>query len=216
MAKRKLKPAAMLNPVPAVMVSCGHGAEKNIITAAWTGIINSNPPMAYVSVRKCRHSHHLIAESGEFVINLTTEELAHATDYCGVKSGRDVDKWKETGLTPEPAEQVNCPMIAESPVNLECRVTEVKEYPSHDMFIAEILQVHADEALFDEEGRIALDEAGLICYSHGEYFGLRKKPLGRFGFSVMKARTKKRLNREQREKQRKKSSKGKRYKERRG
>src|SRR5699024_7331813 len=127
---------------------------------------------AYVSVRKCRHSHHLITESGEFVINLTTEELAHATDYCGVKSGRDVDKWKETGLTPEPAEQVNCPMIAESPVNLECRVTEVKEYPSHDMFIAEILQVHADEALFDEEGRIALDEAGLICYSHGEYFGL--------------------------------------------
>ena len=203
MPKRKLKPAAMLNPVPAVMVSCGQGAEKNIITVAWTGIVNSNPPMAYISVRKSRFSHELIRKSGEFVINLTTETLSRAVDFCGVKSGRDVDKWKETGLTAKRAEKVRCPLIEESPVNLECRVSEIREYPSHDMFIAEILQVHVDESLFDEKGRIALDEAGLLCYSHGEYFGVKKKPVGRFGFSVVKAKTRKRINRENWEKQRK-------------
>lgn len=196
MAKREMKPGTMLNPVPAVMVTCGSGEEANIITIAWTGIINSDPPITYVSVRKSRHSHKLISESGEFVINLTTEELAKATDYCGVKSGRDVNKIKDIGLTFEPAEEVSCPMIAESPVNLECKVIEVKEYPTHDMFIAEIVRVHADEALYDKTDRIRLDRAGLLAYSHGEYFGLKKQPIGKFGYSIMKAKTKKRINRE--------------------
>lgn len=196
MAKREMKPGTMLNPVPAVMVTCGSGEEANIITIAWTGIINSDPPITYVSVRKSRHSHKLISESGEFVINLTTEELAKATDYCGVKSGRDVNKIKDTGLTFEPAKEVSCPMIAESPVNLECKVIEVKEYPTHDMFIAEIVRVHADEALYDKTDRIRLDRAGLLAYNHGEYFGLKKQPIGKFGYSIMKAKTKKRINRE--------------------
>lgn len=194
MAKREMKPGTMLNPVPAVMVTCGSGEEANIITIAWTGIINSNPPITYVSVRKSRHSHKLISESGEFVINLTTEELAKATDYCGVKSGRDVNKIKDTGLTFEPAKEVSCPMITESPVNLECKVIEVKEYPTHDMFIAEIVRVHADEALYDKTDRIRLDRAGLLAYNHGEYFGLKKQPIGKFGYSIMKAKTKKRIN----------------------
>lgn len=196
MAKREMEPGTMLNPVPAVMVTCGSGEEANIITIAWTGIINSNPPITYVSVRKSRHSHKLISESGEFVINLTTEELAKATDYCGVKSGRDVNKIKDTGLTFEPAKEVSCPMITESPVNLECKVIEVKEYPTHDMFIAEIVRVHADEALYDKTDRIRLDRAGLLAYNHGEYFGLKKQPIGKFGYSIMKAKTKKRINRE--------------------
>lgn len=196
MAKREMKPGTMLNPVPAVMVTCGSGEEANIITIAWTGIINSNPPITYVSVRKSRHSHKLISESGEFVINLTTEELAKATDYCGVKSGRDVNKIKDTGLTFEPAKEVSCPMITESPVNLECKVIEVKEYPTHDMFIAEIVRVHADEALYDKTDRIRLDRAGLLAYNHGEYFGLKKQPIGKFGYSIMKAKTKKRINSE--------------------
>ena len=195
-----MKPSTMLNPVPAVMVTCGEGGQRNIITIAWTGIVNSQPPMTYVSVRKSRHSHGLISESGEFVINLTTEELVRETDFCGVKSGRDVDKFQEMGLHAEAAEIVRCPMIAESPVNMECKVVEVREYPTHDMFIAEIVKVHADETLFDEEGRIRLDRAGLLCYNHGEYFGIRRNPLGRFGFSVMKAKTRRRINREKAEK----------------
>lgn len=196
MTKRAMKPGTMLNPLPVVMVSCGNDSEKNIITIAWTGIINSEPPITYVSVRKSRHSHQLINESGEFVINLTTENLAKVTDFCGVKSGRDLDKFKETGLHAEKAEIVSCPMICESPVNLECKVIEVKEYPSHDMFIAEIVKVHADEKLFDEKGRICLDEAGMLSYSHGEYFGLKRQPLGKFGYSIMKPKTRKRINRE--------------------
>lgn len=197
MAKKTLKPGTILCPVPAVMVSCGSGEEKNIITIAWTGIINSDPPLTYVSVRKSRHSHHLIEESGEYVINLTTEDLAFATDYCGVKSGRDVDKFQELHLTPEPAEQVSCPMIGESPVNLECKVTEVHSYPTHDMFVAEIVAVHVDEAAFDEKGRMPLENLGMLTYVHGQYLGVKKHSLGRFGFSVMKPKTRKRLNREQ-------------------
>ena len=196
MAKVSMRPGTMLNPVPAVMVTCGNKKEQNIITIAWTGIINSEPPITYVSVRKSRYSHHLIEESGEFVINLTTEALAKATDFCGVKSGRDLDKFKETGLTPEDAEIVSCKMIKESPVNLECRVLEVKEYPTHDMFIAEIVKVHADEKYFDEKGRICLDQAGMLCYNHGEYFGIKKNPIGKFGYSIMKPKTRKRINRE--------------------
>lgn len=196
MAKIAMKPGTMLNPVPVVMVSCGNEEEANIITIAWTGIINSQPPMTYVSVRKSRHSHEMIRESGEFVINLTTEKLAKATDFCGVKSGRDMDKFKETGLHRQAAEIVSCPLICESPVNLECKVLEVKEYPSHDMFIAEIVKVHADKELFDEKGRICLDKAGLLCYNHGEYFGIKRQPLGKFGYSIMKPKTQKRINRE--------------------
>ena len=196
-----MKPGTMLNPVPAVMVTCADGESSNIITIVWTGIINSDPPMTYVSVRNERYSHRLIKESGEFVINLTTEELAKATDFCGVRSGRNIDKAAETGLSFVPAEIVGCPMISESPVNIECRVTEIKELGSHDMFMAEIVKVHADEKLFDENGRLCLEKAGLISYSHGEYFGLKKNPIGKFGFSVMKAKTRKRINREKAAKQ---------------
>ena len=196
MAKRSLKPGTLLCPVPAVMVTCGSGEEKNIITIAWTGIVNSDPPMTYVSVRKSRHSHHLIEESGEFVINATTEDLAFATDYCGVKSGRDVDKFKEMNLTPIPAEKVSCPMIEESPVNLECKVVEVHNYPTHDMFVGEIVAMHVDEAIFDENGKMPVESIGLLSYAHGHYMGVKRKPIGRFGYSVMKAKTKKRLNRE--------------------
>ena len=144
MSKLTFKPGTMLNPVPAVMVSCGDENEKNIITIAWTGIINTDPPMTYVSVRKERHSHDIIKRTGEFVINLTTEKLAFATDYCGVRSGRDVDKFKEQKLTAEASQVVKCPSIGESPVNIECRVTEVKELGTHDMFMAEIVSVTVD------------------------------------------------------------------------
>ena len=197
--KKSFKPGTLLSPVPAVMVSCGDGDEKNIITIAWTGIVNSDPPITYISVRKSRHSHHIIEETGEFVINLTTEKLAFATDYCGVKSGRDVDKFKEMSLTPEKSDVVNCPMIKEAPINLECRVLEVKSYPTHDMFIAEIVTVHADDQIVDGKGKIDMSAAGLIAYVHGEYFGLKKSPLGRFGYSVMKPKTRKRINRQKHE-----------------
>lgn len=200
MEKVSLKPGTLLCPVPAVMVTCGQGEEKNIITIGWTGIINTQPPITYVSVRKSRHSHGLISKEKEFVINLTTEALAFATDYCGVKSGKDVDKFKEMKLTPVSGEVVSCPMIGESPVNLECKVMEVKEFPTHDMFIAEIVKIHVDKSVMDEDDRIALDKAGLLAYIHGEYFGVKKAPIGRFGFSVMKKKTKKRINREKHQK----------------
>lgn len=195
MGKRSFKGGAMLNPVPAVMVSCG-SRKPNIITIAWTGIVNSNPPMTYISVRKERYSHNIIENTGEFVINLCSEELAFATDFCGVRSGRDTDKFKEMKLTPERAEIVRCPMIKESPVNIECRVREIIELGSHDMFIADILKVHVDEQYIDRSGRIRLDQASLVAYNHGEYFGLKRQPIGKFGFSVMKPKTKKRINRE--------------------
>lgn len=200
MAKTVFKPGTMLNPVPAVMVSCGDGDVKNIITIAWTGIINSDPPMTYVSVRKSRYSHDIIERTGEFVINLTTEKLTFAADYCGVKSGRDVDKFREQKLTASDSVVVSCPSIAESPVNIECRVVEKREYPTHDMFVAEIVSVSVDEELMDETGRLRLDEAGLVAYNHGHYFALRKKEIGRFGFSVMKPATKKRIEAEKRKK----------------
>jgi len=194
MRKITFKPGTMVNPIPVVMVSCGEiEAEYNIVTIAWTGIVNSEPPMTYISIRKSRHSHGIISKNGEFVINLCTEELAWITDYCGVKSGRDVNKFQEQKLTPVPGDFVKCPMIKECPVNIECKVMEVHEYPSHDMFVAEILAVHADESLMDEKGKLMLEKAALICYSHGDYYGLQKRPLGKFGYSVMKPRTKKRL-----------------------
>lgn len=200
MEKVILNPGTLLCPVPAVMVSCGQGDEKNIITIGWTGIINSQPPMTYISVRKSRHSHGIISREREFVINLTTRDLAFATDYCGVKSGADIDKFKEMKLTPVEAVEVKCPMIGESPVNLECKVTEIREYPTHDMFVAEIVKVHVSKELMEEDGRVALDKAGLLAYVHGEYFGINKSPIGRFGFSVMKKKTKKRINRQQHQK----------------
>ena len=212
MSKLNFKPGTMLNPVPAVMVSCGTEEEHNIITVAWTGIVNSEPPMTYVSVRKQRHSHDMIAKTGEFVINMTTENLAFATDYCGVRSGRDVDKFKEQNLTPVKGEKVNCPVIKESPVNLECKVVEVHEYGSHDMFVAEIVNVQVDEDLMDEKGRIRLDQAGLLAYNHGEYFGLKKTPIGKFGYSVMKPKTKKRIAGEKRQQARNKSNRRKKRK----
>lgn len=194
MSKILFKPGTMVNPVPVVMVSCGEEPKDyNIITIAWTGIVNSEPPMTYISVRKSRLSHGMIEKSGEFVINLCTEKLAQATDYCGVKSGREINKFKDQNLTPVPGQHVRCPMIQEAPVNIECRVKEVHHYPSHDMFVADILAVHADENLLSENGKLELEKAGLICYSHGEYYGLQKKALGKFGFSVMKPKTKKRI-----------------------
>ena len=193
MAKTVFKPGTMLNPVPAVMVSCGDGRISNIITIAWTGIINSDPPITYISVRKSRFSHDLIEKTGEFVINLTTEKLAFAADFCGVKSGRDTDKFKEQKLTASKSRVVSCPSIEESPVNIECKVIEKKEYPTHDMFIAEIVSVSVDSDLMDHKGRLCLDEAGLVAYNHGHYFALQRHEIGRFGYSVMKPKTKKRL-----------------------
>jgi len=199
MSKVTFKPGTMVNPVPVVMVSCGETEEEyNIITIAWTGIVNSEPPMTYISVRKSRHSHGIIEKSSEFVINLCTEDLTWKTDYCGVKSGREVNKFKEQELTPIPSELVKCPMIQESPVNIECKVKEVLHYPSHDMFVAEILTVHVDESLLNKQGKLELEKAGLICYNHGDYFGLQKKPIGKFGYSVMKPKTKKRIASERR------------------
>lgn len=194
--KKSFKPGTLLCPVPAVMVTCGDETEKNIITIGWTGIVNTDPPMTYVSVRPSRYSHGLIEKNGEFVINMTTEELAFAADYCGVKSGRDVDKFKEMKLTPVYGDVVKCPMIAEAPVNLECKVKDVKRLGTHDMFIAEIVAMHVNEEIVDEKGKIDLASAGLVSYVHGEYFGLRKSSIGRFGYSVMKAKTKKRINKE--------------------
>lgn len=202
MEKVTLNPGTLLSPVPAVMVSCGKGEEKNILTIAWTGIVNSQPPMTYISVRKSRHSHSIISKEREFVINLTTEEIAFAADWCGVKSGADFDKFKEMKLTPVECEEVSCPMIGESPINLECKVKEIHEFQTHDMFIAEIVKIHADKELMEDNGRLAADKAGLVAYVHGEYFGLKKNPIGRFGFSVMKRKTKKRINRENHQKRR--------------
>lgn len=207
MVKKSFKPGTMLNPLPVVMVSCGNEDKANIITIAWTGIINSEPPMTYISVRKSRHSFNIISESKEFVINLTTEKLAMATDYCGVKSGRDVDKFKKLGLTPIKGKHVDCVMIEEAPVNIECKVKEIIELGSHYMFISDIVNVNVNENLIDENGRICLDEAELLCYNHGEYFGIKKKPLGKFGYSIMKPKTKKKQRQLSKNKRRVKCSK---------
>ncbi len=182
------KPGNMIYPVPAVLVTVADSeGNSNIITIAWTGTICTNPPMAYISVRPERYSYHMLRESGEFVINLATESMAYATDYCGVRSGRDVDKWKETGLTPVPAQTVKAPVIAESPVAIECRVTEVKELGSHHMFLAEVTGVSVDEQWLNERGTLELAKAAPIVYSHGGYYGLSEL-LGTFGWSVKKKR----------------------------
>ena len=187
MGKQTWKPGNMVYPLPAVMVSCADKeGHNNIITVAWTGTVCTNPAMAYISVRPERHSYKMIRESGEFVINLTTEKLAYATDWCGVRSGRDYDKFKEMKLTASEAESLDyAPIIEECPVNIECKVVEVKELGSHHMFLAEVKAVRVDESYMNENGKFELNKTGLLAYSHGEYFGLGKS-IGTFGWSVKK------------------------------
>lgn len=187
MAKQVWRGGNMLYPLPAVMVSCADASgASDIVTVAWTGTICTNPPMLYVSIRPERASYRLIRESGEFVVNLTTRRLQRACDWCGVRSGRDYDKWAECGLTPAPAAKLElAPVIAESPINIECKVTEVKELGSHHMFLASVEAVQVDESLVDARGRLDLGSAGLTAYSHGEYFELGQR-LGTFGYSVRK------------------------------
>jgi flavin reductase (DIM6/NTAB) family NADH-FMN oxidoreductase RutF len=190
MAKTHWKPGTMIYPLPAVMVSCGHSPEEyNIITIAWTGTINSNPPMCSISVRPGRHSYEIIKRTGEFVINLTTEELAKATDWCGCRSGRQYNKWEKMKLTPVPAKVVKAPAIEESPVNIECVVKEIKELGTHHMFIAEVVNVSVDEQYVNDKNAFSFAKARPLVYSHGHYFGLGKK-IGRFGWSVQKKKKK--------------------------
>ena len=186
MSKQIWKPSTLLNPVPIVMVTSADAeGNPNIITVGWAGTINSEPPMLSISVRKERYSHKLIKDRGQFAVNLATQKTVYATDLCGVKSGRDTDKFKLTGLTPEKASVIDVPIIKESPVALECVVKNVLELGSHDMFIAEIVAVQAEESLLDEKGKLVLEKADLICYSHGKYWSVGKE-LGFFGYSVAK------------------------------
>ena len=186
MAKVTFKPGNMLYPLPAVMVSCQRPGEKpNIITVAWAGTVCISPAMVSISVRPERYSYDIIKETGEFVINLTTKELAFATDFCGVKSGRDMDKYKEAHLTPLPSREIQAPGIEESPVNIECKVKQILELGSHHMFVGEVVGVTIDDKYMDEKGKFHLSKADLITYSHGEYYGLGKL-LGTFGYSVKK------------------------------
>ena len=182
----------MIYPRPAVMVSCGaEGEPDNIITVAWTGTICTNPPMTYISLRPQRHSYHMIEKSGEFVINLTTAELAKATDFCGVRSGRDLDKFKETGLTREHGTLSYAPYIKESPVNIECRVEKINPLGSHHMFTARVVNILADDTYMEENGRFALEKTNPLIYSHGGYFETGRQ-IGSFGYSVKKKKRKKR------------------------
>lgn len=185
MARKNFAAGTLLAPLPAVMVSVGSIEKPNIITIAWTGILASTPPKTYISVRPSRHSHSIIKESGEFVINLTTEDLLHATDYSGIFTGAKVDKFKKLGLTPIASHTVSAPTIKESPLALECRVSEVVNMGSHDVFIADIVNVSCDEALLDENGKICFDRAALMAYAHGEYYSLGET-LGKFGLSAVK------------------------------
>lgn len=186
MGKQSWKPGNMLYPLPAVLITVADKqGNQNIFTVAWTGTVCSDPAMVSISVRPERYSYHMIKETGEFVINLTTRELAYATDYCGVKSGRDTDKFKDMNLKTLPAEKVTAPLLEKSPVNIECRVKEILKLGTHDMFLAEVAAVHADEKYIDEEGRFSLAKAEPMVYSHGTYFTLGKE-LGTFGYSVRK------------------------------
>lgn len=189
MAKQNWKPGNMLYPLPAVMVSCAREGEKpNIITLAWAGTVCTNPPMVSISIRPSRYSYDIIKETKEFVINLTTRDLARATDYCGVRSGRDVDKFREMHLTAVPCPEMQyAPAIEESPVNIACKVCEIRDLGSHHMFLAHVVGVTADEKYMDEAGKFRLNAADLICYSHGEYFALGEK-CGSFGYSVKKSK----------------------------
>lgn len=186
MGKVDFKPGNMLYPLPAVLVSVGDiDGESNLFTVAWTGTVCSDPAMVSISVRKSRHSHAMIMQNGEFVINLTTEDLVYATDFCGVKSGRDMDKWEHLNLHKLPGKKVRAPRLEESPVNIECKVEQVLELGTHDMFLAKVVAVSVDEAYMDEKGSFHLDAANPIVYSHGVYYQMGKA-LGKFGYSVQK------------------------------
>lgn len=190
MAKEVWKPGNMVYPLPAVLVTVvDKEGNDNVLTIGWTGTVCTNPAMAYISVRPSRHSYKALKETGQFVINLTTEELAYATDYCGVKSGRDEDKFEKMNLTKEKAQYVKACLIKESPVNIECEVVDIIPYGSHDMFVAKVLCVHADKEYMDETGKFDLSKANPIVYSHGYYYTTGKK-IGKFGYSVMKKKRK--------------------------
>ena len=192
MSKVMWKPGTFVYPIPAVMVSCGDMEKSNIITVAWTGIINTNPAMVYISVRPERYSYNLIKENKEFVINLTTKDLARATDWCGCRSGRKYDKFKEMNLHKEKGNFVKCPIIKESPVAIECKVKEIKELGSHHMFIAEVLSINADEKYIDEKGAFDISKCNLIAYANGGYYPITKK-IGKFGYSVQKKNSVKKM-----------------------
>ncbi len=185
MARQNFKAGTLTAPLPAVMVTVGDMENSNIITVAWTGILSSDPPRTYISVRPSRHSHKILKENGEFVINLTTERLARVTDYAGIYTGAKVDKFEKCGLTKVESKEVKAPTIAESPLALECKVFDVIESGTHDIFLADIVNVSCDDSLLDEKGKIRFDKAGLIAYAHGEYYALGEK-LGKFGFSTDK------------------------------
>ncbi len=188
MSKKIWKPGTVLYPLPAIMVSCGNFESKkdlNIVTVAWTGIINTEPPMTYISLRPSRYSYDIIKNYNEFVINLTTANLAFQADFCGVKSGKNIDKFKHLNLTPQKSININAPCIAESPVNIECSVKEIKSLGTHDMFISEIVGVQVDDKYIDENNKFHFDKYDPICYSHGEYYTLGKY-MGKFGYSVQK------------------------------
>ena len=189
MSKTMWKPGTFVYPIPAVMVSSGTFEKSNIMTVAWTGILNTNPAVVYISVRPERYSYNLIKESGEFVINLTNEKLAFATDWCGVKSGANVDKFKEMKLTKQKANFVKCPMIEESPVSVECKVREIRELGSHHVFVADVLAINADDKYIDENGAFDISKCDLIAYANGGYYSLGKK-IGKFGYSVQKKKNK--------------------------
>ncbi len=191
MGRKIWKPGTFEYPLPAVMVSCGTMEKSNIITVAWTGILNTNPAMVYISIRPIRHSYNLIKESREFVINLTNKQLAYATDWCGVRSGEKFDKFKEMKLHKEKAHFVKAPLIKESPVSIECKVKDIIKLGSHDMFVAEVLSIDADEKYIDEKGAFDISKCDLIAYANGGYYPLGKK-IGKFGFSVKKRKIKKR------------------------
>lgn len=193
MGKKIWKPGTFVYPIPALLVSCGNMEKSNILTVAWTGIINTNPAIVYISVRPERYSYNLIKESGEFVINLTNGKLAYATDWCGVRSGAKYDKFKEMNLTKEKAEFVKAPLIKESPVSVECKVIEEKNYGSHTMFVAEVLSIDADEKYINEKGAFDISKCDLIAYANGGYYALGKK-IGKFGYSVEKKTNKKKRN----------------------
>lgn len=185
MAKIQWRGGALLAPVPPALVTCASGEKQNILTVAWTGIVNTVPPKTYISVRPSRYSYGLIRESGEFVINLTTTSLIRAADECGVRTGAKVDKFARCHLHPEPASTVRCPLLAESPLSLECRVTDIIPLGSHEMFLADIVAVDVDESLVDADGKLHLERADLAAFAHGDYYGLGKR-IGSFGFSVAK------------------------------
>lgn len=189
MSKHSFDGGALLAPVPPVLVTCEHNGITNSLTVGWTGILNTNPPKTYISVRPERHSYSLIKESGEFTINLMSSKYAKAVDYCGVKSGRDIDKFKECNLHYEKGVKNSCPMVKESPLSIECKITDVVELGTHTMFMADIVSCNVEEEIISSSGRFRLDKADLLAYCHGEYYKLGEK-LGTFGFSVMKPKTK--------------------------